>query len=107
MYGQRRCALSIEIDLATDILPLSDLKVRTEEVVKRAKETGRPMVLTEGGRSIVAVVDIGEFQRLREQAALAQDLVDIVIAERGPFISHEDVKERYGWLFEETADARV
>jgi len=97
--------LSVDIDLARDVFPISDLAARTEEVVNKIRRTGRPMILTAEGRSVIAMVDIDEFQRLREQAALAQDLVDIVVAEKGPFTPHEEVRRRYNWLFEETAHA--
>jgi len=97
--------MAININLAEDIYPLSDLQLETKKLVEKAQTTKRPLLITEGGRSIVALIDIREFEALREQAALALDVLDIIRAEQGPFIPHDQVKEQYAWLFEEPVDA--
>jgi prevent-host-death family protein len=102
---QERTDMDISINLAEDIYSLSDLQSRAKELVKKAQVTRRPLIITEGGRSVVAIVDIGEFQSLREQAMLVLDVLDIIRAERGPFTLHDEVKARYAWLFEEETDA--
>jgi len=95
----------ININLAKDVYPLSDLQLDTKNLVEKAKTTRRPLLITEGGRSAVALIDIREFETLREQASLVLDVLDIVRAEQGPFIPHDQVKARYAWLFEESTDA--
>ncbi|MFN8459232.1 MAG: type II toxin-antitoxin system Phd/YefM family antitoxin [Anaerolineae bacterium] len=97
--------MDISINLAEDIYPLSELQAKTEQLIEKARLTRRPLIITEEGRSIVAVIDIGEFQALREQAALALDMLDIAEAEQGSFTPHAEVKTRYSWLFEEPTDA--
>ena len=97
--------MNMAINLAEDIYPISDLRSQTEQLVEKARTTKRPLIITEGGRSTVAMLDIGEFQVLREQAALVSDIVDILRAEQSPFTLHEEIKARYAWLFEEPADA--
>ncbi|MGB0386924.1 MAG: type II toxin-antitoxin system Phd/YefM family antitoxin [Ardenticatenaceae bacterium] len=99
--------MNMVINLAEDIYPISDLQSQTEQLVKKVRTTKRPLVITEAGRSAIAILDIGEFQLLREQAALMADIYDIARAEQGPFIAHEEVKSRYSWLFEEPADAET
>ena len=97
--------MDISINLAEDIYSISDLRSRAEELVEKAQATRRPLIITEGGRSVVAIVDIREFQSLREQAMLVLDVLDIIRAEQGPFTLHDEVKARYAWLFEEEIDA--
>ena len=97
--------MAININLAEDVYPLCDLQFDTKKLVEKARITRRPLLITEGGRSAVALIDIGEFEALREQASLALDVLDIVKAEQGPFIPHNQVKVRYAWLFEEPTDA--
>jgi prevent-host-death family protein len=105
--------MGLDINLAEDIYPVSDLQSQAKQLVKKAQTTKRPLIITEEGRSTIAMLDIAEFQLLREQAALVQDVLDIVRAEEGPFrrkrvvrlTSHKEVKSRYSWLFEEQADA--
>lgn len=97
--------MEISINLAEDIYSLSDLQSRAKELVEKAQATRRPLIITEGGRSAVAIVDIEEFQSLRERAMLVLDILDIIRAERGPFTLHDKVKARYAWLLEEETDA--
>lgn len=97
--------MAININLAEDVYPLSDLQLETKKLIEKAQATRRPLLITEGGRSVVALVDIREFEALREQASLVLDVLDIVRAERMPFIPHDQVKARYAWLFEEPTDA--
>lgn len=97
--------MGLDINLAEDIYPFSDLQSKAEQLVKKAQRTKRPLIITEEGRSTIAMLDIAEFQLLREQAALVQDVYDIALASEGPFTSHKEVKSRYSWLFEEQADA--
>lgn len=96
--------MTISINLAEDVYPLSDLQFETKKLVEKAQTTRRPLLITESGRSIVALIDIREFEALREQASLVLDVLDIIKAERGPFVLHDQVKARYAWLFEEPTD---
>jgi antitoxin YefM len=42
--------------------------------VKQVNETGRPLVLTQRGRGVVVVLDIREFEAMRERLALLEDI---------------------------------
>ena len=42
--------------------------------VKRVNDTGRPLVLTRRGRSVAVLVDIREFEAMRERLAILEGL---------------------------------
>ena len=92
--------MDISINLAEDIYPISDLQSKAEQLVEKARTTRRPLIITEAGRSVVAIIDIGEFQTLLEQATLALDILDISEAEQGPFTPHAAVKAHYSYEIE-------
>jgi prevent-host-death family protein len=64
----------MDINLAEDITSISDLKVHINEVADKVEATRRPVVVTRKGKPAFAIVDIAEYERLR-QAALAQELL--------------------------------
>jgi prevent-host-death family protein len=64
----------MDINLAEDITSISDFKVHINEVADKVEETKRPVVVTRKGKPAFAIVDIAEYERLR-QASLAQELL--------------------------------
>jgi len=78
-----------------DILPLSEFRSHTADFVKKVKETGRPVILTQHGRSAAVLMDVGEYEALLEKIDLLQD---IQIAEKqiskGEGIPHSKAKTR-------------
>ena len=62
--------MNMSINLAEDIYPISELESKAKQLIEKAQATKRPLIITEGGRSKVVIIDIGEFQALREQVAL-------------------------------------
>ena len=83
------------LKLDEDIRPLSEFRAGVASFVKQVNETRRPLVLTQRGRSVAVVVDIHEFEAMRERLAL---LNDIALAEAqlaaGQGIPHEEAKAR-------------
>ncbi len=64
-----------------DVIPLSDLKVNPGKIVKRAKDTHRPILLTSRGRGVAVVQGLDEYEKIAEEnefiKAVAQGLLDI------------------------------
>jgi antitoxin YefM len=83
------------LKLDEDIRPLSEFRAGVAAFVKQVTDTRRPMVLTQHGRGVAVLVDIHEFEAMRERLAL---LDDIAIAEAqvaaGQVIAHEDARAR-------------
>lgn len=78
-----------------DIRPLSEFRAGLASFVKRIHETRRPMVLTQRGRGVAVLMDVHEFEAMRERLAL---LEDIYRAEEqldaGEGVPHGDARQR-------------
>jgi len=78
-----------------DIRPLSEFRAGVASFVKQVTETGRPLVLTQRGRGVAVVLDVHEFEAMRERLALLEDIAraEAQIA-RGEVVPHEQAKAR-------------
>jgi antitoxin YefM len=76
-----------------DIRPVSEFRANAAAFVQQVRETRRPLILTQHGKSAAVLLDVEEYERLVERVEL---LEDIALAEeqieRGEWIGHEDVK---------------
>lgn len=83
------------LKLDEDIRPLSEFRAGVASFVKQVHDTRRPMVLTQRGRGVAVLVDIREFEAMRERLALLEDIAaaeaDIAA---GRVFSHEAAKAR-------------
>ena len=52
---------------STDVRPLADLKKHGSEVVEQALQTRRPVLITRRGRGVVVMLDLGQFEKMREE----------------------------------------
>jgi prevent-host-death family protein len=52
------------IDLENDIRPLSEFRANTAALVRQVKKSGRPLVLTQHGKSTVVLLDVRYYQSL-------------------------------------------
>jgi prevent-host-death family protein len=50
-----------------DIVPLSDLKVDPDKVVKHAAESHRPILVTSHGRGIAVVQSLSDYEKAEEE----------------------------------------
>lgn len=75
-----------------DIRPVSEFRANAAAFVQQVRETRRPLILTQHGKSAAVLLDVEEYEALLERAEL---LEDIVVAEgqidRGEVIDHADV----------------
>ena len=78
------------IRFSRDIRPLSEFRANAATFVQQVRETRRPLVLTQHGKSAAVLLDVDEYERLVERAEL---LDDIATAERqidaGEGVEHE------------------
>ena len=76
------------INVAQDLRAVSELKVHGAEIVRRARSTRRPVVLTQRGRGVAVVLSAEQFEELQhasEDAALQRAVDD---AERDVAAGH-------------------
>ena len=60
--------------LDEDIRPLSEFRAGAAGFVRRVSETRRPLLLTQHGRGVAVLVDVREFEAMRERLALLEDI---------------------------------
>jgi prevent-host-death family protein len=52
------------IDLVSDIRPLSEFRANTASLITQVRKTGRPLVLTQHGKSAVVLLDVRLYQSM-------------------------------------------
>lgn len=57
-----------------DIRSLSEFRSHTAAFVKKVRETKRPMILTQHGRSAAVLLDVAEYEALVEKVELLDDI---------------------------------
>ena len=81
------------MDLKRDVIPVTELKSHTKEILERVRKTGEPVLVTQKGHSAAMIVDVEEYQRQQREIVI---LGKIARGERaireGRGISHAQVK---------------
>jgi prevent-host-death family protein len=62
------------INLEEDIRPLSEFRANTASLVKLVKKTGRPLVLTQHGKSTVVLLDVRQYQSMISSIELSESI---------------------------------
>ena len=83
------------IQLDQDVRPLSEFRSKTTSFVQQVRETGRPLVITQNGRSAAVLLDVVEYEKLLERI---ETLEDVIQAEKqvdsGKGITHAEAKKQ-------------
>lgn len=58
------------MNFADAIEPVTALKTRTSELIRRARDTGQPVVITQNGKATAILQDVASYQRDREALML-------------------------------------
>jgi prevent-host-death family protein len=84
----------------TDVRPVTEFRANTSAVIEQMHSTGRPMILTQHGRSAAVLLDPNVYESLIDEVELLRDLAisEAQIA-AGQVVPHEEVvrrmRERY------------
>ena len=80
--------------LDQDVMPLSEFRAKATAFVKQVRDTKRPMVITQNGRSAAVLLDVSEYEELLAKLELLQDIqqAEAQICE-GKGISHGAAKK--------------
>lgn len=54
------------MDLQNAIEPVTTLKARSSELIRRARETGQPIVITQNGKATAVLQDVESYERQRK-----------------------------------------
>jgi prevent-host-death family protein len=57
-----------------DIRPLTEFRANVAQFVQQVQDTGRPMILTQHGRSAAVLMDVEAYEGLLDQLALVRDV---------------------------------
>jgi prevent-host-death family protein len=63
--------------MATKIVPVSDLRRKTSDVIKAVQSESKVVYITQHGRPVVVLVDYGHYETLIAQLEYLSDLVSL------------------------------
>jgi antitoxin YefM len=77
-----------------DIKPLSEFRAGVSTYIQQVTKTKRPLVLTQHGRGVAVLVDVGEFESMQTRLDLLDEIykAETQIAQ-GEGIEHEEAKK--------------
>ena len=79
--------------LDKDVHSVSDFRTNANNLLKQVKQTKRPLLLTQHGKSSVVVLDVSEFEKLLEENELLRDIRNAQQEiEDGNGIPHDEVE---------------
>ena len=82
-----------KIKIDQDIVPLSEVRNGIATYIKQIRETKRPLIITQRGKSAAVLVDVQEFEAMQEKIELLSDIQSSINQiEKGEGISHSDAK---------------
>jgi antitoxin YefM len=61
------------IRLDKDVRSISEFRARAADFVSQVCLTGRPLLLTQRGRGVAIVIDVREFEAMRERLELLEE----------------------------------
>jgi prevent-host-death family protein len=75
-----------------DVQPLSAFRANAAGLLRQLRETRRPLVLTQHGKSAAVVLDVGHYESLMDEIELIRDIGQArEELARGEGIPHEQV----------------
>jgi len=79
----------------TDVRPVTEFRANTSAIIEQMHSTGRPVILTQHGRSAAVLLDPGVYESLIDEVELLRDLAisEAQIA-AGQVVPHEEVERR-------------
>ncbi|MDE2978447.1 MAG: type II toxin-antitoxin system Phd/YefM family antitoxin [Acidobacteriota bacterium] len=70
--------------LSEDVVPLRDVKVNPGAVVRRATESGQPVLLTSRGRRVAVLQSLAEYEKAQDERSFLYAVVEgLASAEQG------------------------
>jgi len=84
-----------------DIRPMSEFRTGIASFLKQIHDTKRPLIITQHGKGVAVLLDVGEYEAMQEKIELLQDIqTSIAQLESGTGIDHDaakaDVLKRVG-----------
>lgn len=64
------------IKFSEDVVPLAEVKVNPGKIIRRTKESHRPILLTSRGRGVAVMQSLEDFEAAEEEKAFMRAVVD-------------------------------
>ncbi len=80
-------------------IPIADVRAALDTVIEHARETKRPIVVTQNGSAAVVIIDAAHYQQEQESAAYLRAILEGLLSEGGT--SHEEVEAQLDALLAE------
>lgn len=73
------------------VAPITDLKIRSREIVKQLKETGRPMIITQRGRAAAIMESVESYERRESYYEVVEGILQALRqAEKNELHDHKE-----------------
>ena len=83
------------MDLQKDVIPVTELKNRTKQILQRIARTGSPILVTQNGHSAVVMMNVESYQSQQRKLRLLEEIAkgekDV---QEGKVLSHGEVKRK-------------
>ena len=90
------------MDISEAIEPVTALKRSAAELIRRARESRRPVIITQNGRATAVLVDVETYQRQRKALHMLEILARGELDYReGRLLEDSDADERFRALLED------
>ena len=84
-----------DIDFTEDVMPLSEFRGTIADCIRKTRRTHRPILVTQNGRAASFLIDVADFQKMRETFAIMEDVrAAEEEIERGETFSAEELRAR-------------
>jgi len=78
-----------------DIRPMSEFRTGIASFLKQVHDTKRPLVITQHGKGVAVLIDVGEYEAMQEKIEVLQDIhTAIAQVEAGEGVNHNEAKKR-------------
>jgi len=77
-----------------DIRPMSEFRSGVASFIKQVHETKRPLVITQHGKGVGVLLDVAEYEAMREKIELLEDIqTSITQLNEGKGVDHKEAKK--------------
>ena len=78
-----------------DIRPMSEFRTGIASFLKQVHDTKRPLVITQHGKGVAVLIDVGEYEAMQEKIEVLQDIhTAMAQIEVGGGVNHNEAKKR-------------
>ncbi len=78
-----------------DIRSMSEFRTGIASFLKQVHDTKRPLIITQHGKGVAVLLDVGEYEAMLEKMELLQDVqTSIGQLEKGEGVTHNDARKK-------------